>query len=822
MIATAEVFSPSEVQALNTAVMPSRTQPTRELATVLFTDIVDSTTQLAASGDQVWARVLDALDAVTRSEVRRRGGEFIKHTGDGALMLLPSPSSAVDCAGALHAGAEQLGVALRIGAHTGEVERRGQDVAGIAVHVAARLMASAGAEETLVSGTVHALATRSQCLFEDRGELDLKGIPEPVPAYAIRQSTPSRPAPAPAVSEVGSVTRLLDQLRFEEAADLAADIDPVALVEALVAAGGRIEFLDVDVTLVRMLRDLLARLPEDAAVGRARTAAKLAFELRGDPASAEERRRLLDLAIELAEAARDDIAISDVLLATIHALWEPEGVPDRLTAAERVIALTRITHQVDHELEARLARVHALVELWQVHEAGLELASYARLAARLERPDVNVYVASRRAMLAQISGRYDEQVRQGEIAYQNAKQARMPDADRLRLAHRWPVSRDCETGNETLEVGLAMLRQLAELMPGNYYELDVAAALLDSGRTSEAKVELVRGLPPLFTSTGYRWLAAATNAARVAAAVGSEQECRRLYDALLPHEDRLVVIGPNFLGPVGDHLGVLELRLGRVDAAIARLRRTVTALDEIAALPWSARSRAHLAEALRAAGDGEGADRELATALDLARSLGMDRFVSEIHAAPTATSGAVWSLKRDGDDWLVATGSEQARLRPNRGLEHLAVLLANPHRDVASTHLDAGMEIVPMDAELPRLDEQALAEYQRRLREIDAEREVADRTGDQPAAERLEEEREFLLAEVRRVTGLGGRRRTAGGAAERARVNVTRNLKRAIEQIQRTAPIAGAHLAASIRTGLHCRYEPAPGGPSSWQIDTRG
>lgn len=800
--------------------MTSRSHPTRELATVLFTDIVDSTSQLAGTGDQVWARVLDALDAVTRSEVRRRGGELIKSTGDGSLALLPSPTAAVECASALHGGSGQLGVTLRIGVHTGEVERRGLDVAGIAVHVAARLMGSASAGETLVSGTVQALANSSDDLFDDRGELELKGVAEPTPAFAIRQQV-SDVAPLPlATTDVGTVSRLLDQLRFEEAAELADDVDPRALADVLASAGGRTEFLDVDVTLVRMLRDLLERLPDDDSTSRSRTAAKLAFELRGDPSTIEERRELLDLASTLAAAANDEVATSDALLATIHALWEPHGAADRLAAAERVIALTRSTHHVDHELEARLARVHALVELWRVHDAGLELAGYARLAARLNRPDVNVFVASRRAMLAQISGRYDEQARQGEIAYENAVLARMPDAERLRLAHQWAAERDCGTTWEVLDRGEIALRQLAELMPGNYYEMDVARVLLDRGRPTEARIELARGLPPLFTSSGYRWLFAAAQAAFVAADVGSEQDCSKLYDALLPYQDNLVVLGPNFVGAVSEHLGALALRLGKVDEAVDRLRRTAAALDDIAALPWAARTRVHLAAALRAAGDDAEADRELDTALDVARSLGMHRFLAQVEARsdpPAAPSG--WSLRRDGDDWRLDAGAEHVRLRANRGLQHLAVLLANPRRDISAHYLDVGEEQIPAQAGVPLLDEQALTEYRRRLEEITAEQAAADRAGDQDAAEVLAEEQEFILAEVRRATGLGGRRRTAGASTERARVNVTRNLKRTIEQIQRVAPLVAAHLTASIRTGTQCRYEPTTGGPSAWYVD---
>lgn len=795
--------------------------PNRELATVLFTDVVDSTRHLAVSGDRVWARMLDALDAVTQSEVRRRGGELVKSTGDGALILLPSPTAAVECATALHGAATQLGVALRVGAHTGEIERRGTDVAGIAVHVAARLMGRAGSGETLVSATVRALGSAASTTFQDRGDLELKGLPEAVHAFAIQAPTPG-PAPEPVpqvLTDIDAVVRLLRTGRFEEAAELLPAVDDLAsLAEALIASGGRVEFLDVDITLVRMLENVLDRLPDADGITRSRVAAKLAFELRGDPSTTDERRELLDLAARLAEESNDDRATSEALLATVHALWEPSGVLDRLAAAERIIALTRQTQDIDHELEARLARVHALVEAWRVHDAGLELATYARLAARLDRPELNVFVASRRGMLAQIDGRYDEQLRQAEIAHAHALAAGMPDAERLRMAHLWPIGRDCEPGPSLFEEGLQMLGELAAIMPGNYYEADVAQTLLALGRLDEARAALARALPPLLTSAGYRWLFAAAQAAEVAAEVGSDEVRERLYDALLPHQDRLVSLGPNFIGPVRDRLGVLALRLGRPDDAVSHLSHTVAELDRIAALPWVARTKAHLAEALRAVGDIAGADRELAQALETARTLGMRRLVSEIENATTSDTANVWSLRRDGEDWFLEAGSEQARLRTSRGLDHLATLLANPGRDVTAQELDGGHGASPEQSGAPLLDERALKAYRLRLEEISQEQESADLLGDPDASERLEQERIAVLAELRRGTGLGGRLRTTGSSVERARVNVTRNIKRALDQIQRAAPVAGAHLVTSIRTGTVCRYEPAPGGPGSWLV----
>jgi hypothetical protein len=116
----------------------------------------------------------------------------------------------------------------------------------------------------------------------------------------------------------------------------------------------------------------------------------------------------------------------------------------------------------------------------------------------------------------------------------------------------------------------------------------------------------------------------------------------------------------------------------------------------------------------------------------------------------------------------------------------------------------------------PLLDAAARNTYRHRVRELDDELAAADRAGDNIAAEKAHRERQALISELRRATGLAGRPRRATADAERARVNVTRTLRATIDRITMAAPIAGAHLTSSIRTGTACRYQPGPGGPARW------
>jgi class 3 adenylate cyclase len=173
-----------EVEEFLTGVRSS-TERDRVLATVLFSDIVDSTKQAAALGDRTWRERLDAHDAMVRRQLDRFRGREIKTTGDGFLATFDGPARAIHCGRAVRDAAAQLGIALRIGLHTGEVELRGDDIGGIAVHTAARVQALAGREEIFVSRTVVDLVAGSGIEFDDRGEHELKGVPGTWRLFAV-------------------------------------------------------------------------------------------------------------------------------------------------------------------------------------------------------------------------------------------------------------------------------------------------------------------------------------------------------------------------------------------------------------------------------------------------------------------------------------------------------------------------------------------------------------------------------------------------------------------------------------------------------------
>jgi pimeloyl-ACP methyl ester carboxylesterase len=152
-------------------------QSHRALRTVVFTDMVASTQRAAATGDERWRAVLERFGQISTELAERFGGMVLKSTGDGHLMTFEGPTQAIRCAEALRSDAEELGIEIRAGIHTGECELLESDIGGIAVHIAARILGQAGAGEILVSRTVCDLVVGSGTGFDDRGHVELRGVP---------------------------------------------------------------------------------------------------------------------------------------------------------------------------------------------------------------------------------------------------------------------------------------------------------------------------------------------------------------------------------------------------------------------------------------------------------------------------------------------------------------------------------------------------------------------------------------------------------------------------------------------------------------------
>jgi len=148
----------------------------RVLTTIVFTDIVGSTERAAALGDERWHDLLDNHDQIVRRELARFGGREVNTAGDGFVLTFASPSIAIECAEAIADAVRAIDIEVRVGVHAGEVEVRGSDIAGMAVHIGARVASRAGPGDVLVSSTVREIVTGSHRTFTDRGEYQLKGV----------------------------------------------------------------------------------------------------------------------------------------------------------------------------------------------------------------------------------------------------------------------------------------------------------------------------------------------------------------------------------------------------------------------------------------------------------------------------------------------------------------------------------------------------------------------------------------------------------------------------------------------------------------------
>lgn len=174
----------NEIQEFLTGDRPA-VEPDRVLATLLFTDIVDSTKRVTELGDRRWRDLLARHNSVMNTEIRRFGGRAVKTTGDGFLATFDGPARAIHCALAASEEMQRMGIEIRSALHTGEVELIGEDVGGIAVHMAARILAEARAGEVWTSRTVKDLVVGSSLRFSDRGNFSLKGISGDWPLHAV-------------------------------------------------------------------------------------------------------------------------------------------------------------------------------------------------------------------------------------------------------------------------------------------------------------------------------------------------------------------------------------------------------------------------------------------------------------------------------------------------------------------------------------------------------------------------------------------------------------------------------------------------------------
>lgn len=366
-------------------------------------------------------------------------------------------------------------------------------------------------------------------------------------------------------------------------------------------------------------------------------------------------------------------------------------------------------------------------------------------------------------------------------------------------------------------------RRLAERAPVPFQRVTTAASRWVRGEMEAARAvvdEYAPVAPALLPS--YRGLLLVALLGAMAADTGPEDHAAPLRAALAPSAGRLLLMGMPL--PVSSILGGLASLAGDHAAAVAHHRQAVGMLAGMPAPGLLPRAKGQLAEALAGAGDAPAAAEVAAEAAALASRLGM------VHREPGATTPAEpagprrnkqASLRRHPGGWRVESPYGSGDVPDSLGAAQLARLLGAPGAEVPATELAGMVGGAPVAADLgPALDARAKREYRRRMAELQGDIDEAAAANDGERATRARLELDALLDELRRAVGLGGRDRPSGSGAERARVNVTRNLKRAIAALAAVSPALGTHLERSVRTGRYCAYEPEPATALTWSVDT--
>lgn len=333
----------------------------------------------------------------------------------------------------------------------------------------------------------------------------------------------------------------------------------------------------------------------------------------------------------------------------------------------------------------------------------------------------------------------------------------------------------------------------------------VAAAQAGDRLTASATLATVcqGGLDALPRSS--TWLVAMGGIAEAAYLLGDADVAADVYELLLPfaHLPAMASLGIACFGSVHYPLGISAMTTGDLDKAVDHLRAAVRANLALAHWPAVAMSRQRYARALALRGDAAAAG-ERAAADEEMRALGMT-----VHEPAVAPSDRALVCVRAGDSWRIEWGERVALVANGVGMRHLAVLLANPGTEVPAVDLVSGADAP--SARLsgqPVLDETAVAEYRRRLSELNADIAEWEARDDEEAAERCRVERDWVLTELTGATGLAGRARRFPDEAERARISVGKAIRRVLVKVAQADPVLGEHLRDTVRTGMVCSYRP--------------
>jgi tetratricopeptide (TPR) repeat protein len=615
---------------------------------------------------------------------------------------------------------------------------------------------------------------------------------------------------------------------YQEAAELARECaDPVTRARAEVGVNLWANAFVPDLPRMRRLEDALDRLPPGEPHLRAALLGRLTIVGGADVDASDRVREWAAEAVAVARSTGDPVLTAQALLDQTQSPTSRSAFENSIVATDEVIRLAERAGRSDLALSGHQRRAGYHLNRGDLGAAGQSLGRAEVLAALQPSPWWRYSTLLQRTTLLALSGSrqaatasMNETVRAGTGRVEPVVVLGCEALHQLMLFDLYGYS-DART-EEIHRITMQMLNDV----PSPVFQVQKGFGAQLFGDEAGVQEMLHRfGARPdqlLRSQTGDHLL---RDFGDTVARAGAAMYAGATYRALLPYAGLLNVGGGHSAGlPVDDVLGRLAALDGDLSAAVRHARDAVALCRSMPSPPLLVRCLDHLADAIERAdaiqsAEDPGALR--AEADTLSAAIGVVRPGDQRASSPITpdTSGSA-SMRREGSGWIIATPSGEARLPDSIGLGQLARLLSTPGVEVSAVEL-AGHAGTPIAADLgPSLDARAKREYRQRLHVLQTGMDDAEAAHNPVLAEQAQVEMEALLRELKRAVGLGGRDRPTGSGAERARVNVVRNLRRTITAITRQSPLLGAHLEESVRTGGRCIYLPEPGANFSWVVQT--
>jgi tetratricopeptide (TPR) repeat protein len=608
----------------------------------------------------------------------------------------------------------------------------------------------------------------------------------------------------------------------------------------------------VDDVLVAVLEEALDGIGSEGGALRARLLVRLAVALYYSD-TIPRREELVQEALAIARELDDPPTLAYVLDQGHIATSGPYTTERSLAWAQELFALADDVGDPELAVRAHSWQIDLLLELDDLPGADMAIEALDRIATDSRDPRARAYIPLHRARRAMISGRLEDTeqlIHEGIALGWSLQDSTVPILAGGQLF--W-----LRMGQGRLRELEDAVRQFADQLPAMpAWRVALATVYLHTGRPAQARSEYDRLAETEFAAIPQDnvWAVATALLAELSETFRDAEHARLLESLLEPLADRNVVTPTGiFAGPVSRYLALTAAARGDNDLALERLVVARAACERLDYRPMLAVIDVDEARFLArrdGPGDMEKARERLQRGLDLAEAIGVPRMDERLERAaallppveatpkpgpaPSADGAATAVLAREGDVWRLDFEGRILRVRDAKGMRHLALLLANPGIEfhavdvansaeggaVAGTGDTEGLTVRAGTGDAgPALDSRAKAEYRSRLEDLRAEIEEAEAFNDPERAARAREEMEFIAQELSAAVGLGGRDRPMSSAAERARVNVTRALRREIRRIAGEDARLGRELETTVRTGTFCAYEPDPRRPVEWQVD---